>query len=109
MREGASVGPRHTFTPPGSSMASLGAAAGIADLHKRRAAAIRGSMKKVIRGFCLVGGVGLLVWGRNISQSIGSQVVQVFTGSPAERAIYAYTAGTVLLLGGFFCLFTGKK
>jgi hypothetical protein len=36
-------------------------------------------------------------------------VVQVFTGSPAERAIYAYTAGTVLLLGGFFCLFTGKK
>jgi len=109
MREGASVGPRHTFTPPSFSMASLGAAAGIADLPKRRATTIRGGMKKVIGVVCLVGGVGLLVWGRNISQSIGSQVVQVFTGSPAERAIYAYTAGTVLLLGGLFCLFTGKK
>lgn len=66
-------------------------------------------MKKVIGVVCLVGGVGLLLWGRNISQSIGSQVVQVFTGSPVDRAIYAYTAGTVLLLGGLFCLFTGKK
>lgn len=66
-------------------------------------------MKKVAGVACLVGGVMMLVWGHGIAQSFGSQVVQAFTGSPPERAIQIYAAGTVLVLAGLFCIFTAKK
>ena len=41
-------------------------------------------------------GVCLLVWGRNIADSFGSQVQQAFTGAPTDRAMYLYIGGIVL-------------
>jgi len=66
-------------------------------------------MKKGVGVICLVGGVLVLVWGHGITQSIGSRMVQTFTGSPPERAIHIYAAGTALVLAGLFCIFTAKK
>lgn len=66
-------------------------------------------MRKGIGVICLVGGVLVLVWGHGIAQSFSSRMVQSFTGSPPERAIQIYAAGTALVLVGLFCVFTAKK
>jgi drug/metabolite transporter (DMT)-like permease len=66
-------------------------------------------MKKIIGIICLVLGVLLLVWGHNAAQSVDSQVKQVFTGSPTDRATYYYIAGTVLGLFGLFQVFWPNK
>jgi uncharacterized membrane protein len=66
-------------------------------------------MQKIIGVICLVLGVLLLVWGHGIAQSVDSQVKQVFTGSPTDRATYYYIAGTVLGLFGLFQIFRPNK
>jgi hypothetical protein len=66
-------------------------------------------VQKIIGVICLVLGVLLLVWGHNIAQSVDSQVKQVFTGSPTDRATYYYIAGTVLGLFGLFQIFWPQK
>ncbi|MEN9574786.1 MAG: hypothetical protein RL514_2641 [Verrucomicrobiota bacterium] len=66
-------------------------------------------MKKGVGVICLVGGVLVLVWGHGITQSVGSRMVQAVTGSPPERAIQIYAAGTGLVLVGLFCVFTARR
>lgn len=66
-------------------------------------------MKKAIGVGCLIVGILLLIWGHNISQSIGSQVKVVFTGSPIERAEYFYVGGALLVTLGLFQIFWPKK
>jgi hypothetical protein len=66
-------------------------------------------MKKGVGVICLVGGVLVLVWGHGIAQSLGSRVVQTFTGSPPERVIYIYAGGAALVLAGLFCIYTAKR
>jgi hypothetical protein len=65
-------------------------------------------MKKIIGVISLVIGVLLLVWGHNIAQSVGSQVQQIFTGAPTDRATYYYIAGTALGIFGLFQIFWPK-
>jgi Protein of unknown function (DUF3185) len=43
-------------------------------------------MQKIIGVISLVLGVLLLVWGHNIANSLDSQVRQIFTGAPTDRA-----------------------
>jgi hypothetical protein len=62
-------------------------------------------MQKIIGVICLVLGVLMLVWGHNIARSVDSEVKQVFTGSPTDRATYYYIAGTALGLFGLFQVF----
>lgn len=66
-------------------------------------------MKKGVGVISLVGGVLMLVWGHGITQSVGSRMVQALTGSPPERAIQIYAAGTALVLVGLLCVFTSRK
>lgn len=66
-------------------------------------------MKKGVGVICLIGGVLMLVWGHGIAQSTGRAWWQAFTGSPPERAIHNYAAGTALALVGLFCIFTAKR
>ena len=66
-------------------------------------------MQRIIGVICLVIGVLLLVWGHDIAQSVNSQVKQLFTGAPMERATYYYIAGTALGLFGLFQIFWPKK
>jgi hypothetical protein len=51
----------------------------------------------------------VLVWGHGIAQSLGSRMVQTFTGSPPERVIYIYAGGAALMLAGLFCIYTAKR
>jgi len=66
-------------------------------------------MQRIIGVICLVIGVLLLVWGHDITQSVDSQVKQLFTGAPTDRATYYYVAGTALALFGLFQIFWPKK
>jgi uncharacterized membrane protein len=66
-------------------------------------------MKQAIGVILIVVGVMLLVWGHNMAQSIGSQVKQVFTGAPEDRATYFYISGVILLLVGIFQVFMPRR
>lgn len=66
-------------------------------------------MKKIIGVISLVLGVLLLVWGHKIANSLDSQVRQIFTGAPTDRATYYYIAGTALGIFGLFEIFRPGK
>jgi drug/metabolite transporter (DMT)-like permease len=66
-------------------------------------------MQKIIGIICLAIGVLLLVWGHDITQSVDSQVKQIFTGAPVNRATYYYIAGIALGLFGLFQIFWPAK
>jgi nitrate reductase gamma subunit len=66
-------------------------------------------MSKVIGAICLGAGIVLLVWGHNVSQSVNSQVKNLFTGSPADKAMYLYIGGGVLLAVGIVQLTIKRK
>ena len=58
-------------------------------------------MQKLVVGIiCIVVGVMLLVWSHDIANSFGSQVQQIFTGAPTDRAVYLRIGGVVLLILG---------
>jgi len=53
----------------------------------------------------LIVGIALLVWGYQTYESLGSQVEEVFTGSPSEKAIWLMGAGALCsALGALFLL-----
>jgi nitrate reductase gamma subunit len=66
-------------------------------------------MNKVIGAICLGAGIVLLVWGHNVSQSVDSQVKNLFTGSPTDKAMYLYLGGGVLLAAGIVQLAMKRK
>jgi hypothetical protein len=66
-------------------------------------------MQKFLGIVCVVGGVLLLVWGQNVSSSLGSQIHQTLTGSPPDKATYLYLGGAVLEVIGISLIFIGKK
>ena len=57
-------------------------------------------MQKISGVICLAVGIILLLWGHNIANSVGSQVQQIFTGSPMARATHYYIGGLVLVILG---------
>jgi uncharacterized membrane protein len=66
-------------------------------------------MQKITGIVFIAIGVFLLIWGRNIADSIGSQVKQVFTGAPTDRAMYFYIGGIVLVILGIAQMFWPVK
>lgn len=48
----------------------------------------------------LVGGVVLLVFGLNASQSFASDVSEAFTGSPTDRSMWLLVSGAVAVVAG---------
>jgi len=66
-------------------------------------------MQKISGVICLVVGIILLLWGHNIANSVGSQVQQIFTGSPTDRAMHFYIGGLVLAIPGAALLFWKRK
>ncbi len=48
----------------------------------------------------LVGGVILLFFGFNESQSFASEVTEVFTGSPTDRSMWMIVLGSVTAVAG---------
>ena len=66
-------------------------------------------MNKLIGLVCLAVGIVLLVWGHNVAQALNSQVKNLFTGEPTDRALYLYVGGVVLCAVGVFQLVWNRK
>jgi len=54
-----------------------------------------------------VTGIGLAIWGYQLSDSVGSQLTQAVTGSDTDRVMTFYIAGAVSFVVGLY-LFTKK-
>ncbi|MBW1815139.1 MAG: DUF3185 family protein [Deltaproteobacteria bacterium] len=50
----------------------------------------------------MVIGVGLAVWGNQLSGSIGSQLSQTFTGSAPDKVILLYIGGAASFVVGLY-------
>lgn len=47
-------------------------------------------------------GVGLLIWGYNISESFSGKLSSAFSGSPGDKAMMLYIAGGICSALGLF-------
>ncbi|TFG36416.1 MAG: DUF3185 family protein [Candidatus Aminicenantes bacterium] len=60
---------------------------------------------KIIGIALVVIGLGLALWGYQLSGSVGSQITQAVTGSDTDRVMTFYITGAVSFVVGIF-LFT---
>jgi hypothetical protein len=61
-------------------------------------------MNKAIAIALLVGGMVLIVFGINATDSFGSDVSRFFTGAPTDKAIWMLIGGIVAAVVGLFSL-----
>ena len=59
---------------------------------------------KVVGLVLLVIGVGLAIWGYQLSGSMGSQLTKAFSGSQTDRVMMMYIGGAAAVVAGFFLL-----
>ncbi len=57
---------------------------------------------KIIGIALLVVGIGLGYWGYQISESIGSQLTETFTGSPGDKVMSLYIGGLASFVVGIY-------
>jgi hypothetical protein len=60
------------------------------------------SGKKTVSIALIVIGVGLLIWGYQLSGSIGSQISQTVTGSDTDKVMTLYIGGAASLIVGLY-------
>ena len=66
-------------------------------------------MNKILALALLAGGVALIIYGVNASNSIGSDFSRLFTGSPTDRSIWLLVGGIVAAVVGAGGLVRGSK
>jgi hypothetical protein len=66
-------------------------------------------MNKLLSLALLIGGIILVIYGVNASNSIGSDFSRLFTGSPTDKSIWLLVAGIVAALIGAGGLLRGSK
>jgi hypothetical protein len=66
-------------------------------------------MNKILSLVLLVGGIVLIIYGVNASNSIGSDFSRLFTGSPTDKSIWLLVGGIVAALIGAGGLMRGTK
>ena len=59
---------------------------------------------KILGIVLVVVGIGLAIWGFQMSGSFSSQVSQTFTGSPTDKVMALYIGGAASLAVGIFLL-----
>jgi hypothetical protein len=57
----------------------------------------------------LIIGIGLLVWGFNLSGSFSSNLSRTFTGSPTDKTIIVFIAGGICAALGLYQLMINKR
>lgn len=68
------------------------------------------STRRAIGIALLVGGVMLLFFGMNASDSMASEMSEAFTGSPTDRSIWMLVVGSIAAVaGGFMALVPGQR
>ena len=66
-----------------------------------------GSTMKIVGIVLVVLGIGLAIWGYQLSGSVGSQVTRAVTGSDTDKVMTFYIAGAVSFIVGIY-LFVKK-
>jgi Protein of unknown function (DUF3185) len=66
-------------------------------------------MNKPVSLALLAGGILLIIFGFNASNSFGSDVSRFFTGSPTDKAIWMLVGGVVATVAGLLGLTRGSK
>ncbi|HTB79418.1 MAG TPA: DUF3185 family protein [Opitutaceae bacterium] len=66
-------------------------------------------MNKPISLALLVGGIILVIYGANASDSIGSSFSRLFTGAPTDKTIWFLVGGAVAAVAGLAGLLRGSK
>ena len=59
---------------------------------------------KIISIVLLVAGIGLLYWGYQMSDSLGSQLNSALNGSPTDKVMMFYIGGAVSFVIGLYLL-----
>jgi hypothetical protein len=67
------------------------------------------NMNTAISLALLVGGIILLVFGWNASQSTSSEISRVFTGNPTDESMWMLIGGAVLAVLGLVGLLRGSR
>ena len=63
-----------------------------------------GTTVKIIAIVLVVSGIGLAIWGYQLSGSVGSQITQAVTGSDTDKVMTFYIAGAASLVVGLYLL-----
>lgn len=66
-------------------------------------------MNKIISLAVLAGGVALIIYGINASNSLGSDFSRFFTGSPTDKTIWLLIGGIIAAAIGAGGLMRGSK
>ena len=66
-------------------------------------------MNKPIAIAFLVGGIILLIFGVNATESFSSDVSRFFTGSPTDKAVWMMVGGAILAVIGLVGTLRGAK
>jgi hypothetical protein len=66
-------------------------------------------MNKPLSFALLVGGIILIIYGLNASDSVGSSFSRLFTGSPTDKTIWLLVGGIVAVAVGAGGLLRGSK
>ena len=66
-------------------------------------------MQKAPGVICLVVGAVLVYWGYHMSQSVGSQISNAFSGSPGDKPMLLYIGGAILIVAGIGQLVWKRK
>ena len=61
-----------------------------------------GASMKIIGIVLVVIGVGLAVWGYQLSGSVGSQITQAVTGSDTDKVMTFYITGAISFVVGIY-------
>jgi hypothetical protein len=67
-----------------------------------------GTTMKIIGIALVVLGIGLAIWGYQLSGSVGSQITQATTGSNTDKVMTFYIAGAISFVVGIY-LFSLKN
>lgn len=62
------------------------------------------STNKILGIALVVLGVGLAIWGFQLSESVGSQITEVLTGAERDKVMMFYIAGAVSFVVGAYLL-----
>lgn len=66
-------------------------------------------MDKTISLVILVGGILLVIFGLDVSNSISSDISRVFTDSPTDKAIWILVGGVVVTVIGLAGVLRGSR